>query len=163
MCVYICVCKSRVNRWLLLQHYMVSHIFIFILIFWIFNCHHGDSKPGTLHISPSAVFELASPGAGNRSWVHRSPPRELCMVLQQFFLTITAPWPAFSARSHARQIRCIHIYSLYKKCGPEADRIAQNSNYRFSLHSIKATFGFVAHFYWVNKDKSSVHICAIKL
>ena len=79
------------------------------------------------------------------------------------FLTITAPQPAFSERSHARQIRCIHIYSLYKKCGPEADRIAQNSNYRFSLHSIKATFGFVAHFYWVNKDKSSVHICAVKL
>ena len=93
------------------------------------------------------MFELASQGAPgiDHGSIDLSP--RAMYGIATVFLTITAPQPAFSERSHARQIRCIHIYSLYKKCGPEADRIAQNSNYRFSLHSIKATFGFVAHFY----------------
>ena len=60
-------------------------------------------------------------------------------VHKKSFLTLRAP------------LICVEqTYVAWKIARFLTEKIAQNSNYRFSFHSIKATFGFVAHFYWVN-------------
>ena len=57
----------------------------------------------------------------------------------------------------------VSFFIARRNCGTKADRSSAKFLLSISGHSINANFGFVAHFYRVNKDKSSVHICAVKL